>query len=76
MRATAGAISRARARASAHNDHAADACKRGEIQCGQLWVRLHLTHAWPRASGAKRKVAVSISGARARAGERALGDCR
>ena len=52
MRAAAGAISRARARARAHIEFVADGRERGEIQCGQLCVLLNLTRAWPRASSA------------------------
>ena len=51
MRATAVAISRAWARASAHIEIALDGLELGSIQCGQLCVK-DLTHAWPRASSA------------------------
>ena len=49
MRATAVAISRARARASAHPE-IAGMRELGEQQGGQLFVVNNLTHAWPRAS--------------------------
>ena len=51
-RGCAGVISRARARARAHLEMAADGLELGELQLGQLCVLLHLTHAWPRASSA------------------------
>ena len=52
MRAAGGAISRARARARAHIETAADGLELGEIQSGQLCILIDLTHAWPRASSA------------------------
>ena len=45
MRAAAGAISRARARARAHLELVADGLELGELQGGQLWVVLNLTYA-------------------------------
>ena len=51
MRAAAGVISRARARANAHAEIAGDGFELREIQGGQLCVP-NLTHAWPRASSA------------------------
>ena len=73
MRATAVAISRAWARASAHIEIALDGLELGSIQCGQLCVK-DLTHAWPRASsaaggglGAMRAAAGAMSRAQARA---------
>ena len=52
MRAAAGAISRARARARAHVEMAADGLELGGVQELQLCVLLNLTHAWQRASSA------------------------
>ena len=70
MRAAAGAISRARARARAHIESAGDGRELGELQVGQLWVLPDLTHAWPRASsaaGAARRDARGGAGAISRA---------
>ena len=52
MHAAEGAISRARMRARAHLEIAADGHEVGEIQGLQFYVLLHLTHVWPRASSA------------------------
>ena len=52
MRAAAGAINRARARARAHLEIAGDGFELGELQGGQRLRPTHLTHAWPRASSA------------------------
>ena len=51
MRAAAGAISRARARARAHYD-VCDGPELGVCHGLQLCVRVHLTHAWQLASSA------------------------
>ena len=74
MRAAAGAIRRARARARAHHEIAGDGLERGSTQRYQVCVMMHLTHAWQRASsaarvrlGAMRAAAGAISSARARA---------
>ena len=52
MRAAAGAISRARTRARAHIEIVADGLELGELKGGQLWVVIHLTHAWSQAGSA------------------------
>ena len=75
MRAAAGSISRARARARAHPDRAADGRERGELQGGELCVDDNLTHAWPRASSAAGQARRDTRGcgrARASKGERTL----
>ena len=45
MRAAEGAISRARARARAHDVNFGDGQELAEIHGGQLCVMMHLTHA-------------------------------
>ena len=52
MLAAASVISRARAWPRAHLDIAIDDRERGELQGLQLFVPLHLMHAWQRASSA------------------------
>ena len=51
MRAAAGAISRAPDE-GAHPEIAGEDLELGEIQLGQRFAFIHLTHAWPRASSA------------------------
>ena len=71
MRAAAGAISRARARARAHHELLGDGLELWELQGGQIWVITHLTHAWPRASSAAGRLgAMPAVAARALRGER------
>ena len=52
MCAAAGAISRARATARAHQERAADVFELGELHGGQLCVLHNLTRGWPHDSSA------------------------
>ena len=66
MRKTAVAISRARARASAHREIAADLLEQREIQVFQLCVNDLPSHAWPRTSLAAGQARFNRTRARAR----------
>ena len=55
MRAAAGAISRARARARAHEESGDDGRELGELQGGQYFVFRNLKDAWQRARSAVRE---------------------